>query len=202
MAAKKRIKRLANPNAKDVIRKPKAKTAAQKKKANRERSLKGWITRRLAADLKQASKDTAAEHRRGRILDEQTKKLQENTIETEVEKRLAEKLAEKRLRHDEAIAELEARNKELEEAAKEKVRLDVMFSQFVPAASLEYLHRDGTMAISPCILRHLGDVTDQLIARLDVARAKEIEEYDAECRIIADEFGVEVREVYTLGESP
>lgn len=180
--AKKRIK---NPNA--VIRKKKKPLT---KKQRRARSLKGWETRRLLAGLQATSKTL------GKI----------NKKEREIEE-LRREFLDDRDRMNRKTAELEELVRMLnlkldyEKKAKEQLDFDLQFADFVRGEPLEFLHRDGTVAINPTILRHL-DITDSLLDRLGIAYKMGPDEFDNEARRISLEQDVELREIYTLWESP
>ena len=74
--------------------------------------------------------------------------------------------------------------------------------KWVPYHDPEYLHADGTIAIQPTLLRHMGPVTRRI--RRTLKKAKKISESFFERTILelADAFGVSEREMYTLWYSP
>lgn len=96
------------------------------------------------------------------------------------------------------IFERENREREFNEAGK---AAGVDFSTFVPADELEYLHIDGTRAVKPSILRHMGDrvINMEILERADRRGPAEL---DAAARAMAAKFEVDLQEVYTFLLSP
>lgn len=168
-------KKLVNPN--NIIRKKKPKkplTDKQRFKIRSDAAKRGHETRKLVKDLHKAAYQIAKATKKAK---DQNTKDRESRLEAELE--------EER-RH----------NKELEKKVAEMIEFDLKFSHFVRGEPLANLHRDGTIAVQPTLLRHL-DITDQLLDRLRMAS-----DFDNEANLIADEMDVPVREVYTLWESP
>ena len=66
----------------------------------------------------------------------------------------------------------------------------------------ELLHRDGTIALKPSRLRHLGQETNVLLKILKKAMKKGEQEFTLAANLIATQYEVAVREVYTLWYSP
>jgi hypothetical protein len=153
---------------------------------------KGWITRRRNA--------------RGRKLSE-----------------MAAYLGKKRPTEVVSLEMLKAERKALQRRIAEHVAADVTEPHeeggvmWYNAHPIEYLHKDGTIAAYPSILRHLVDVTD-IEKRLDdlfdqfkankklpryERRTKEaiIESIAMGAQRIADEYDVDIHEVFTLYHS-
>lgn len=159
-------------------------TKPKKKRTPKQRSesaKKGWITRR---------RNIKNEKRKSRNL----KKIVEN-----LKPALRKKLTPKKKRKKETeLQRLRRENKEL----KKKLGPVDEFSDWVDVLPIQYLRRDGSIAIEQCWLRHLGHTTDQLILNLKAAASEGDFELDMECQMIADEFDVPLHEVYTLFFSP
>ena len=194
---KKRVIRNPNP----IITKPKKKKKkltekqlfAIRSKANK----RGWKTKKLVGKLKDNSKKLTRLSKIRREIAKLEAQVEEEGIRTAEDRVTLAKLSRKR---DEET-EIRRRLEDLEKKIAEQVEFDLKFKDFVRAEPLEWTHRDGTVAVQPSMLRHL-DITEVLYERLMVAKELGIDEYDAECRSIAEETGFELREVYTLGESP
>lgn len=98
--------------------------------------------------------------------------------------------------------QLEALKQEIirrETLLEKEIALDIQYAGFVKAEPLEQLHRDGTLAMFPSILRHLGSVTDNLFGRLE--KAFETGGYSKLQRVattISRQTSTPIKEVYTL----
>lgn len=102
------------------------------------------------------------------------------------------------------IKELQEQNAALVEKLKElekKTTIADLTKGWVPAAELEWRHRNGTVAINPTFLRHLKE-TDKLLEALEDARDHGKRRLRDTATQIADHYDIPLREVYTLLYSP
>lgn len=158
---------------------------AQLKKKRSIAAKKGWETRRRR---KQAFNNERKLTNAARALKKVPKKKTNSRIS------LADKSRE----------ELEAlvRKQEAELREKEaKIERLLRTENWVDAVDIEYLSRDGHIALQPSNARHDSDYFD-IRRRLDLAYADGEDTFDNVCWEIAAEYDYEVREVYTLFYSP
>ena len=167
---------------------------ATKKKPTKKRELtpaekrskaarKGWATRRRNERLVAAKKKASDNQKRLR-----------NAARVEKKKPRVEpiSLAGKTKKEVEALnRELKKKVKDLEAKLAEKSQTD----DWVDAVDIEYLRRNGTIALEPSRARHDPDYWT-MRARLQCAKDEEY--FDEECYALADEYDYDVREIYTM----
>jgi vacuolar-type H+-ATPase subunit I/STV1 len=170
------------------------------KKQRRERSLKGWETRRLVTGLKDTAKATIKVHRKERELEALQKEVKAAKLELQEQKDANARLARKTAEIEELWRQLQAKEDYAKQAA-ERAEFDLQFKNFVRGEEIQWLHRDGSNASHPTILRHLEE-TDSLLERLKAANELGADKLNDEIYKIAKEYDVMPKEVYTLWESP
>lgn len=161
---------------------------AQLKKKRSLAAKKGWETRRRNTVKKAASNNSRKLANAARALKKVPKKKANSRISLQ----------------DKSREELEAlvRKQEAELREKEaKIERLLRTENWVDAVDIEYLSRDGHIALQPSHARHDADYFD-IRERLDLAYAEGEDAFDMECWEIAAEYDYEVREVYTLFYSP
>lgn len=87
------------------------------------------------------------------------------------------------------------------EEAERRLNEEVATVGFVDARNPEFLHRDMTLAVHPCRLRHRPEAPDLRKALKD-ARKKGLIHLGQLAHDIADFYDLPIREVYTLYWSP
>lgn len=180
------------------------------KKANKKRVANAPKGKALDADFKRRSKAAKkgwkTRKRNVRKLKNAKKALKEPKVKAQAnpgirgKKRKAKPLTKKQL-----LALVRKQEKELifqesriEARMNEALKLDQFYnSELVNAVDMEYIHRDGHIALQPSRARWDADYE---LMRKRLQDARDISEYDFdyEAYTIAEEYDYEVREIYTL----
>lgn len=161
-----------------AAKKKKKLTAKQLAKRRSAAAKRGWVTRRQKQNLVQEVKKKSAQINNA--------------------KKAAGKKPKRTHTKGKTVKEL----KEIIKKKDEQIELILSTREWVNALPDEFLKKDGTIALEPTMLRHLGKLTDEILKVLKSAKKKGEQFFNQMVNLVADQLQVPVREVYTLWYSP
>ena len=176
-----------------------------------KRAKKGWVTRRRNA-VKKTARETQKKVKQNAKRLANAAKAQRKKPRVKPVARLDLKGKTKK-QLDKIARDLERQNREQEarlreqeeQIARQRAELqarDADDAEWVSAFADEYISaEDGHICVEPSRLRYHED-HDIIQERLDKAYAEGEFEFDAECALIAMDYDVDIREVYTMFKSP
>jgi hypothetical protein len=176
-----------------------AATRARNARERSRRAKKGWETRRKNTELdRQVRKNKNARNVLAAVA-KPVKGKKRKPPKTPAPAKKPKKTP--KLTNREKDAEIE-RLKSENAALETKLSQMIDTSTWVPAVEIEYLRRDGSIALHSSGARHLGELTDEILK--DLKRARKAGEYALRFAATqwSDRLDLPLREIYTLFYSP